>query len=170
LIAHQLHDDAVRFLAHLLPKREAVWWACLCAREGCGADLPPSAEKALLAAERWVAEPIEENRRAAMAAAETATLGTPAGCAALAAFLSGGSLGPPNVQAIPPGEGLTARAVAGAILLAAVVREPDKAPQKFQGFLERGLDVLHGSNRWDQTAPTSAGSLPRESRSGRDSA
>jgi hypothetical protein len=137
----------------LLPKREAVWWACLCAREGCGADLAPAAGAAVLASERWVAEPIEENRRAAMAAAEAATFGTPAGCAALAAFLSGGSLGPPNVEPIPPGEDLTARAVAGAILLAAVVREPEKAPQKFQSFLARGLEVLHGSNRWEDAAP-----------------
>ena len=26
-------QEASRFLAHALPKREAVWWACLCVRE-----------------------------------------------------------------------------------------------------------------------------------------
>jgi hypothetical protein len=29
----ELHIDAIRFLAHALPEREAVWWACLAARE-----------------------------------------------------------------------------------------------------------------------------------------
>ncbi len=30
----QHHADAIRFLAHALPKREAVWWACRSIRGG----------------------------------------------------------------------------------------------------------------------------------------
>src|SRR5262245_53177425 len=41
LIDKQQYVDAVRFLAHLLPKREGVWWACLCARVAAGASPPP---------------------------------------------------------------------------------------------------------------------------------
>ena len=55
----------------------------------------------LAAAEAWVADPTEENRRAALPAAEAAGYGTAAGCAAASAFRSGGSLGPPNVAADP---------------------------------------------------------------------
>ena len=36
LIEKQQFPDAVRFLAHALPKREAVWWACLCSRAVAG--------------------------------------------------------------------------------------------------------------------------------------
>src|ERR1043165_1843595 len=32
LLSKSLLNDAVQFLAFALPKREAVWWACLCAR------------------------------------------------------------------------------------------------------------------------------------------
>jgi hypothetical protein len=30
LISKQLHPDAVQFIAHFLPKRQAVWWALGC--------------------------------------------------------------------------------------------------------------------------------------------
>ena len=32
--------EAVRVLAHALPKREGVWWACMCAVNTMPADLP----------------------------------------------------------------------------------------------------------------------------------
>jgi hypothetical protein len=151
LIEKQQFPDAVRFLAHALPKREAVWWACLCARAVAGSNLPPPIAAALQAAEKWVVDPSEENRRAAMPAAEAAEFKTPAGCAAVAAFWSGGSLGPPNVPAIPPGEYLTAHGVAGAVMLAAVQSEPEKAPEKYRKFLAQGIEVANGVNRWKET-------------------
>src|SRR4029079_12459895 len=89
LIEKEYYDDAVRFMAHALPKREAVWWSCQCARQIYGAVLRPRAAHALLAAESWATNPTEEHRRAAMPPAEEAGLGTPPGCAAAAAFWSG---------------------------------------------------------------------------------
>src|ERR671937_3326223 len=56
LIEKQQFPDAVRFLAHALPKREAVWWACLCARAAAGPNPPPKAAAAVQAAEKWVAD------------------------------------------------------------------------------------------------------------------
>jgi hypothetical protein len=148
LLERQEYPDAARFLAHALPKREAVWWACLCARAAHGAGAPAKAAAALQAAEKWVADPSEDNRRAAMAAAEAAELGTPAGCAAVAAFWSGGSLAPPNVPAVPPGEHLTAHGVAGAVLLAAVLTQPEKAAERYRQFFTLGVEVASGANRW----------------------
>jgi hypothetical protein len=148
LVEKQHFPDAVRFLAHALPKREAVWWACLCSRNVAGSNVPPKIAAALQAAEKWVGDPSEENRRAAMPAAEAAEFKTAAGCAAVAAFWSGGSLGPPNVPVIPPGEYLTAHGVAGAVMLAAVQTEPEKAPEKYCKFLAQGIEVAKGSQRW----------------------
>ena len=90
----KLYPDAVRFLAHALPKREAVWWAWVSARRAAGQDPPPKIKSALQATEKWISDPTEEHRRAAMAAAQVADLGTAAGCAGLAAFFSSGSLAP----------------------------------------------------------------------------
>jgi hypothetical protein len=148
LLERQEYPDAARFLAHALPKREGVWWACLCARAAHGPGAPAKAAAALQAAEKWVADPSEDNRRAAMAAAEAAELGTPAGCAAMAAFWSGGSLAPPNVPAVPPGEHLTAHGVAGAVMLAAVLNQPEKAAERYRQFFALGVEVANGANRW----------------------
>jgi hypothetical protein len=32
--------EAARLVAHALPKREAVWWACMCAAHTAPANLP----------------------------------------------------------------------------------------------------------------------------------
>jgi hypothetical protein len=151
LLEKQQYPDAARFLAQALPKPEAVWWACLCARTVAGTDPPAPTLAALQSAEKWVEDPGEDNRRATMPAAEAAGFSTPAGCAALAAFWSGGSLGPPNVPVIPPADYLTAHAVAGAVLLAAVLTEPEKTPEKYRRFLALGIDVANGTNRWKES-------------------
>ncbi|MCL6503580.1 MAG: hypothetical protein K6T86_12930 [Pirellulales bacterium] len=133
--------DAVKFLAQALPKPQAISWACQCLRQLQAAATPPQ-EQALTACEAWLKEPSDERRRAAFAAAETAGFDNPAACAALAVFFSGGSLAPPNVQAVPPAEYLTGRTVGHAIVLAAVSREPHKAPDKLRHCLSLGRPLL----------------------------
>jgi hypothetical protein len=150
LIAAAEFPEAIRFLAHELPKREAVWWACLCVRKAAGADPPAPLAEALRAAEAWVADPTEENRRLARPAAEAAGYGTAAGCAAAAAFWSGGSLAPPDLPPVAPGEHLTAHGAASAVMLAAVASEPETAPDKSREFLRLGLEVAEGAHPWPQ--------------------
>lgn len=147
LVKKECWEDAVRFLAHALPKREALWWACACVRQA-KALASPEQEAALTAVETYVAVPTDTYRRAAWSAAETADLGTPAGCVGSAAFFSAGSLAPPDLPPVPPGELLTARGVANAILLSAVIREPENAAEKYQAFLDLGLAVAQGTSRW----------------------
>src|SRR5229473_3186356 len=36
LVSKDKLDEAVAFCAYLLPRREAVWWACTCARASLG--------------------------------------------------------------------------------------------------------------------------------------
>jgi hypothetical protein len=149
LMKKALYPDAVRFVAHALPKREAVWWGWVCARRAAGDSPPPKIKAALDATEKWVAQPNEENRRLAMAAAQQAELSTAAGCAGLAAFFSGGSLAPPDAPAVPPGEFLTAKAVTGAVIFAAVAREPERAPEKFRSYLAQGVEVTNRVKLWE---------------------
>jgi hypothetical protein len=148
LINERHFADAIRFLAYAMPKREAIWWATRCARLAAGGTaLAAEQQAALQVAERWCTSPSEDLRRSAMAASEKAQLKTPAGCAALAVFFSGGSLAPPNAPVVPPADDLTPRTVAGAVLLAAVVSEPEKAEQKYQRFLEQGINVASGKEQ-----------------------
>jgi hypothetical protein len=141
----KFHAAAIQFLAHALGKREAVFWACVCARDS---GMAPDAA-ALRAAETWVADPSEKNRRAAQSAALADGAHTAAGCAAMAAFVSGGSLGPPEAPPAPPAEYLTSSNVAGAVFFAAVAKgSGERMSEHLSQFLENGLEVAEGIRRW----------------------
>jgi hypothetical protein len=146
LIADGLIDDAIRILAHALPKREAVGWGCLCVRPSFGPQTLPPEIEAIEAAELWVKDPSEPNRRGAGKASESADVSTAAGCLAVSAFWSGGSLAPPNLPAVPPRDDLTAQAVAGAIMMASVV-VPVETAKRRREFLTIGMDVASGKIR-----------------------
>lgn len=153
LIERGQYADATRFLAHALPKREAVWWACLAARAGLGDRANPEQANSLQVAEQWVFKPVEENRQPAMAAAEAAGMDNPASWAAVAAFWSSGSLAPPDQPVVPPPDDLCAKAVAGAVMLAAVIREPERAEDKYRAFLRQGIDIARGGSGRPESAP-----------------
>ncbi len=146
LLAQKLYSDAVRFLARALPKREAVWWACISARSALGAEPDPKLLKAVESAEAWVYKPTETHRRQANSAAETAAFDNPAAWAAMGAFWSEGSMAPEEAPAVPPADNLTAKAVAGAVMLSCVLNEPEKSESKYQFFIEQGVDIANGGN------------------------
>jgi hypothetical protein len=143
LVLAQIPDDAIRFLAAALPKREAVGWGVLCVKDALTKPLEPTATKALATAEAWVKDPSEANRRAAEAAADPAGYGTAAGCLAAAAFWSGGSLTPAHLPPVPPRDDLTGTAVVGAILLASTVSSAGPEPAKIK-FIAIGGDIASG--------------------------
>ena len=148
LIERGHYNDAVRFLSHALPKREAAWWAWYCARRSLGPNPPAAITAALDATEKWITQPHEAHRRAALKAAQAAQFSTPAGCAALAVFFSGGSVSPPDAPAVPPGPFVSAKAIAGAVMLAAVAPDPQRAPEAFQAFLAQGVEVASRIKLW----------------------
>lgn len=148
--------DAISFLAHALPKREAIWWAWSCARHAAG-DQPSEAIQASLdATGRWIAEPTDANRRQAYDLAQKADLATPAGCAGAAAFFSGGSIGPPDQPEMPPGEFMAAKVISGAVLLATTV-EPAEADARVEDYLQKGLEVAERVGLWEARGPGGAG-------------
>lgn len=146
---NELHEDALAFLAYALPKREAIWWGLECVRALTPAQAPAPIAAALAAVQAWVDQPGEEQRRAAMPAAEAATFGTPAGCAALAVFFSGGSLAPPDCPKVPPDEKLTARTIAAAVVLGILTAEPDKADEHSKVFVAHGIEVGSAPAPWE---------------------
>jgi hypothetical protein len=148
LLDNGLQADAVRYLAHALPRREAVWWAWVCARKSAGAAPAAPVKAALEATEQWIMQPTEENRRKALKVGEAADFGTAAGCAALAAFMSSGSLAPPDSPVVPPGEFMCAKAVSGSVTIAVVATEPEKAGAKFKEYLQLGLEVADRTKLW----------------------
>jgi hypothetical protein len=55
-------------------------------------------------------------------------------------------MAPPDAPPVPPGEELTGTAVAGAVMLAAVQTEPERAEEKFRRFLMQGIDIANGGS------------------------
>jgi hypothetical protein len=43
---------------------------------------------------------------------------------------------------------MAAKAIAGAVMLAAVVTEPEKAPEKLQEFIMQGMEVVNRIKLW----------------------
>jgi hypothetical protein len=142
-------QDAIRFLASALPKREAVGWAYLAARAAHGDKAEAKCAAALEATRKWVIDPSEANRRTAEKTAKPAGYGTPAGCAALAAFLSGGSIAPADQKTpVQPAEHLCATSVFGAVFMSGVMTQPEKAPEKHRRFLDQGVEIAGGATPW----------------------
>ena len=141
--------DAVRFLASALTKFEAVWWGIQSARATAvpPAVLPPKQVAALTAAEKWLQDPSEDNRRAALPAALEAGTPTPGSLVAIGVFYSGGSLAPASVPTVPAGEHLTAAMIAGAVIQAAY-GDADKAKERLKAFLTKGGEIANGLSRW----------------------
>jgi len=108
-------EDALGFCAYLLPRREAVQWACQCIR---AIERPVgSADQDLLElAEAWVKDPHEENRQAALSAGLKTPVKSAAALAALGAAWSGGSMMEDPERPVPPPAYLTAQAIRAAVL------------------------------------------------------
>jgi hypothetical protein len=143
LIANSLFSDAVRFLSRALPKREAIWWSCQCTRDLGSDEKKPELAAGLQAAEAWVYRPTEEHRRKAESAANAIKISHPARWTAMAAFWSGGSLAPPDAPEAKPAEDFTAKAVAGAVMMAAGL-DAKQSEARNRRFLDYGRDIAIG--------------------------
>jgi hypothetical protein len=140
-----LNVDAVRLLAHALPKREAVWWACLAVRQ-CLIEEGSLESRAIAASEAWVRTPTEEYRQHCRNFGEQLQYKTPASWVAMAAAWSTGSLTDKDSPEVAPPEYLYAHAVGGAINLAAVVGDPEDLQKRYAKFIAQGFDLARGGN------------------------
>jgi hypothetical protein len=147
IIEKRLYPDAVRFTAHRLPKASSVWWGCLCAWEVSRGALSPAAEAVFKCIMSWLGEPTEELRREAEKLADAVGADTPAGMLALAVFMSGDSIAPPDLPKVTPKAHLSASLVANAVLLASRLGDSGETALQRQ-FLVIARDVLEGRSHW----------------------
>jgi hypothetical protein len=136
--------EAVRLLAQALPKREAVWWACVCTTVTAPRDLSEFDRLARETAELWVRQQSDDVRRAAMAHAEAGGFGTAETWTAIAAFWSGDSTAPLGQAPLPPLPDQSGSAVAAAVTMASVRGEGTRYAERLKLFLESGRDIASG--------------------------
>ena len=133
-------DDAIAFCGYLLPRREAVWWACRSVRM-----LLPDADKrnssGLSIAEAWVSTPTSENRKAAEEFASSADRDDAMTWLALAAAWSGGAISIGGTLPFAPPPELTPHAARVAILLGARLLEPTERAARLRACVEDGANL-----------------------------
>jgi hypothetical protein len=151
LVKAGLAEDAVSLLAQALTRRAAAWWACRVTRLEAGGSVTPKELRAIEAAEAWVRQPEQLKAYAAQDAANVAGLASPAGCAALAAFLAGDSLAPPHLDPLPPLSHLAGMAAAGAVKLAAARRAPAEPSQELLRMIDAGFAIAAGTDTWEKS-------------------
>ena len=137
LVSKEKLHEAVAFCAYLLPRREAVWWACSCARASLG-EIPQDRSACLLAAEAWVYDPNDTRRKAALEIGTASDSNDPLTWLALAAGWSGGLLAMfPNLP-VPVPTYMTARAARIAVLLSVAKLRKDR-PSRLQACIADGI-------------------------------
>jgi hypothetical protein len=134
-------SDAVLFISHLLPRREAVWWAAQCVRALLGAG---AADEALRIAETWVRTPEEDNRNGALRIANDSDRRKPTTWLAFAAGWSGGSMVPPDQTPLPPPAGACPMAANTAIMLAVAAGDSRAVVDRIGACAEAGVRFASG--------------------------
>jgi hypothetical protein len=134
-------SDAILFISHLLPRREAVWWAIQCVRALAAES---AADEALRAAETWVRTPEDDNRRAALRVASDSDRRKPTTWLAFAAGWSGGSLLPADQKPVPVPPGACAMATNTAIMMAAAAGDPRLVVGRISACAEAGVRFASG--------------------------
>lgn len=138
--------DAIRFLAHALPEREAVRWACSCVRRLPSCYENSTAARALAATEAWIQSPESNTHNQVQRLSQSLTYEMPtAPCdwAVAAAARSQEGLSTEQQQGPGTPKHLTAHAVAGAINLAAT-SDTEQANEHYHLFLEMGIKIAQG--------------------------
>lgn len=144
LLSVKKYVAAIDFVAHALPPREGVWWACLCLQHAFGPSLSPTDWTACRAAVHWVIQPCEPNRAAARAPSEAAGPASAAGTLANAVWLTGSNVAPPRTPSTPPPLFAPAKAVATAVKLSSIRCEPARIADTQRLFVELGAGVAEG--------------------------
>jgi hypothetical protein len=142
-----LPQDALALVARTLPKRYVVAWACDCLKVAFAND--PEAtdiDRAGLAlAQQWLADPTEENRRAALDFAERGAFESPGAWVAASAGWCGGSLLPRGYDVIAPPDHLPAEAAVAALRLTA--SRSDAYAEVSNGFVTRALQIFGATTK-----------------------
>lgn len=154
LIASPRPAGAVAFLAHVLPRREAIWWGRQCVAAILG---PAAQDEAMALATQWARDPGEPLRREALALWQSGEQRLPTDWLARAVGYSGGSLLAPDQPPSPPAPDDCALSVNAAVILAATSAAPALILPWVRSCAVAGMDLAAGGEpRVEKPADTPA--------------
>jgi hypothetical protein len=136
---------AARFIAQCLPRFDAMQWLYRALARTPAAT--PAHAEIRTAINGWLGDPSDKRRRHAFDLAQALGIDNADSAAALALFLSGGSMTPPELdQGVQPPVGVFGKAVAGTILLAGLARGPEHFDAELDALLQIGLDLAEAED------------------------
>jgi uncharacterized protein DUF6931 len=157
LIEHGCYADARRVLAHALPKRRALWWACLCARD---IDQPPDAVEVIDVVAHYAGHGDEISRRKAEAFGMQFGPDHLTCCLAMAAFFSGDNVSRPDLPPVAPHPFATARLVEVVVYLTSVRKDPTTYKDHLRRYLAQGLQIALGDDPWAAATVSPVSGVP----------
>lgn len=146
LVEGEKYSDAVKVMTRALPPREAVWWACVCARKTAVLSEDTLETQAIEAAEAWVYDPSEKNReRAFNVVKDSDSRGAGTMCALAAAFSAGNApLGQGQHLDLDPG--VFSQVVGGVVMVSATEKKGEEIKDRLRLYLLSGEDIAQGGN------------------------
>ncbi|EAQ03158.1 hypothetical protein OB2597_13478 [Pseudooceanicola batsensis HTCC2597] len=132
--------DILRLLSVALPEREAVWWACIAARDLTGEEATPC----LKAAEAWVFGPNDKNREAVQVALDAADMDDDTTLAATAALYAPGTLGVGEMAELAAPPSAVSACAFGMNMVA--VGEAEDPLLHMHWLIDRAVDIARGGN------------------------
>jgi hypothetical protein len=151
LLSQGMGFDPIVYIASVLPRREAVWWGCHCVRALNGGRT----DDAVQAAEAWVRNPEEAERRAALQIGTSGDTNAPSTWLALAAGHSGGSIAPEGGPPVHAWAEATATNLKAGIILAIVQYPMAEIQAWVRACVEAGMRFADGGDA--KVTPPSAG-------------
>jgi hypothetical protein len=150
LIERKHWMDAVAYLSHAITPREAIWWAWFCARKAALPKSDPEQLKALSIAEAWIAQPNEDNRKAAKEQMKRVPAGSPPQCVLEAVVYTGEVENEISGEKAPPVPYITSKFVNAAVMCS-IYELNAKEPELVAGeFLKQAMDVANRIQLWTQ--------------------
>lgn len=138
--------DAIRVMASALPRREAVWWACVCSRQWENLSGDETDKMALEAAEKWVFKPSDEGRSKSFRLAQLSTSASTGTLTALAVACSESKLTVFEDQEINMDSSTFPQIIAAAVLIAANEKTGEQIDDQFRVFIRIGENIAKGGN------------------------
>ncbi len=135
--------DILRLLAIALPAREAVWWACIAARDVVGPD-KKDATPCLKASEAWVFDPTEKNREAARVSLDNVYIDDDTELCATAAMYAPGNMGSGDLAEYPAPVGAVSSCAFGMNMISLSAAADFDA--HLQLLIDRAIDIARGGN------------------------
>jgi len=135
--------DMLRALPIFLPPREAVWWACLAARDLVG-EGEENTTHCLRASEAWVFKPTDENRQKVRIALEAADNDDDTALVATAALYAPGNMGEGDLAEYPAPPAAVCACSFGINMKSCT--QAEDFDSQMQLLIDRALDIARGGS------------------------